>query len=98
MRGDAQTIPTMALRSADREGPPPLQLRSTLLKVGVQNRDCAPFNWVVTLDPRDLVVAIHIPSGSDPPFYVVFVGMTFCPAYFYGSVAFPLNCLCKVVP
>ena len=65
MRVDAQTIPTMALRSA-REGSPPLQVVSTLLEIGVHNRDRAPFNWaVVRIDPRDaFAVVLHMEDSN----------------------------------
>ena len=64
MRGDAQAIPTMALRSA-RDGSTSLHEGSTLLEIVVQNRDRAPFNWVVRLDPRNgSVVVLHMEGGS----------------------------------
>ena len=64
-RGDAQAIPAMALRSA-REGSPPLQVVSTLLEIGVHNRDRAPFNWaVVRIDPRDaFAVVLHMEDSN----------------------------------
>jgi hypothetical protein len=65
MRGDAQTIPTMALRSA-REGSPPLQVVSTLLEIGVRNGDRAPFNWApMRVDPRDaFAVVLHMEDSN----------------------------------
>ena len=65
MRGDAQAIPTMALRSA-REGSTSLHEGSTLLEIVVQNRDRAPFNWVaVRLDPRNgFAVVLHMDGGN----------------------------------
>ena len=56
-----QFLYTMALRSA-REGSPPLQVVSTLLEIGVHNRDRAPLHGaVVRFDPRDgFAVVLHM--------------------------------------
>ena len=59
-----QFLYTMALRSA-REGSPPLQVVSTLLEIGVRNRDRAPFDWMAGLDPRNgFAVFLHMDGGS----------------------------------